>query len=224
LGGAPAPPGWWAGCFSEPAADDLLAPTSSLAQLLALQDPGESLQEVSACSARTDKGRPVTLKLYASGPGETTESILRRQSAALQTLNMGERVIRLDDSARTGNCHGLVFTGGLYWVPGAEVEPILRDNGYEQVKVARPGDVVVYRDEAGKILHTGLAWAVRGDEVLVESKWGKLGRFLHPAGVHGYTGAQHTFYRSPRPGHLLLGVEGGPSTISAPARASLRAF
>jgi len=53
------------------------------------------------------------------------------------------------------------------------------------------------------VIHTGLVRFVDDDGViLIESKWGPLGVYLHPPEAQPW-GHDFTFYRSPRPGHLL---------------------
>ena len=48
------------------------------------------------------------------------------------------------------NCHGWIFTGGRFWVKGTDVGQVLHDNRYEEVSETRVGDLIVYRDDAGK--------------------------------------------------------------------------
>jgi hypothetical protein len=126
-------------------------------------------------------------------------------------------VISLDVTASDSNCHGWVFTGGRYWVRGVTVEGILADNGYRKVATPRAGDLAVYRDSAGAILHTGLVRATLPDRpVLVESKWGAIGAFIHPVDVHPYDGSTCTYHRSPRDGHRLREAAGtGGSAVAA---------
>ena len=73
------------------------------------------------------------------------------------------------------NCHGLTFLDGDYWLLGSQVETILDDNDWVIVKhtKAQPGDVAVYRDLKGRIVHT--AKVIGRDttaHVLVKSKNG----------------------------------------------------
>jgi len=42
--------------------------------------------------------------------------------------------------------------------------------------------------------------------ILVESKWGMSGRFIHRHDRHPYANTTCAFYRSPRAGHLLHGI------------------
>lgn len=140
------------------------------------------------------------------------------------------QVIVADGASARSNCHGWVFTGGRYCIPGESVDAILRDNGYANVTDARAGDLVIYRDDAGDPIHTGVVKAVgEGGFVLVESKWGQLDVFWHTA-VNGAYGSRFDYWRSARAGHLLRlstaappdrrpnGTGDGP--VSAPARRS----
>ena len=116
------------------------------------------------------------------------------------------------------NCHGWVFTGGQFWLSGVEVAQILRDNDYQAVSVPRPGDIIVYR-RGPEIVHTGLVRAVDDLGVIIESKWGTRGRYIHVPENQDYAD-DFTYYRSGRQGHLLQGLASlpGPNTnVSAPA-------
>ena len=72
---------------------------------------------------------------------------------------------------------------------------------------AQAGDLIVYRSaETRKVLHTGLVSARSPQGMaLVESKWGRMGRFLHLPEDQTYS-CFWQFYRSPRKGHLLEGL------------------
>ena len=114
------------------------------------------------------------------------------------------RSIRLTDPSGASNCGGWVFTGGHHLVQCADIDSIIEDNGYEEVKKPRVGDLVIYRDDATAVVHTGrVAFLLNGEQPIAESKWGYQGVFLHlpegsPFGLHW------SFYRSSRPnGHLL---------------------
>jgi hypothetical protein len=64
------------------------------------------------------------------------------------------------------DCHGLTFTNGDYWIDNTEVDKILKGDGYKKVddtresksstslSKAKVGDVVIYRDANGNILHS----------------------------------------------------------------------
>jgi hypothetical protein len=111
--------------------------------------------------------------------------------------------IQVGNASKQSNCHGWVFTGGEFVLATQDIDKILSDNGYEQVADANPGDIVIYRGFQGEVLHTGLVRGVLDDgTVIVESKWGVAGRYLHRPEDQPY-GQQFAYYRSPREGHLL---------------------
>jgi hypothetical protein len=165
----------------------------------------------------TDVGRPVRVRAV-----EEDRSIEVRQASEQRVLNefrSNGRIIRLTQVDDSCNCHGWVFTGGRYWVSQHDVEHILVDNGYEVVTDPRPGDLAIYRD-THEISHTGVVRAVvEGMEPLVVGKWGWMGVFLHPANDSMY-GTNYQFYRSPREGHLLAGLETLPHSKEAPEKLS----
>jgi len=116
-------------------------------------------------------------------------------------------VIRCAPATDFTNCHGWVFTGGQYWVGGESVQQILDDNGYKPTTTPKAGDIVVYRNHVG-VSHTGLVRYTGGDGTppMVESKWAWMSAFLHPVDKSVY-GTDYTFYRSPRNGHVLAGLD-----------------
>jgi hypothetical protein len=72
--------------------------------------------------------------------------------------------------------------------------------------VPRPLDLAIYRDAKGEVAHIGIVRAIRPEVILIESKWGWGGLFLHPHEAHPYAPATCVFYRSERAGHLLQGL------------------
>jgi hypothetical protein len=108
-----------------------------------------------------------------------------------------EKVANLNPAA---NCHGWTFAGGRFAVHLKYVPHILGAHGYEVVPTPRVGDLAIYR-VGNEILHSGFVrHAAAEREVLVESKWGPFGVFLHPVDAH--QGAC-TFYRTSRRQHTL---------------------
>ena len=96
-----------------------------------------------------------------------------------------------------------------------DVDSILEDNAYHTVSKPIAGDVVVFRDPAGKVSHTGLVQAIMEDgRVLLESKWGKMGRYLHSPEQHAYATHQATYYRSYRVGHQLRAAKYAPKPVA----------
>jgi hypothetical protein len=156
----------------------------------------------------TDRGHPVPVH-------EPTDPRARAELAALETRMLdgngaGTHVIRRQPADDRSNCHGWVFTGGRYWVNGADVESILADNGYRVVAEPRPGDLIVYRQN-GAVAHSAVVrYVTPGLPVLVEGKWGVTGVYLHAAGESIY-GPDFAYYRADRPTHVLAGLDVPPA-------------
>lgn len=150
-------------------------------------------------TALTDKGRLVPLyrPLHPSPPELVAEE------EELVAEHLAGQVLGTAPAGSEYNCHGWIFTGGRYWVQPEDVEHILKDNGYRPVKRPRPGDLIIYRDDTGEIVHSGL---VRAEApVLIESKWGDGGRYVHTP--EGQVFAPHfRYFRSARVGHFLDGL------------------
>jgi hypothetical protein len=175
------------------------------ARLTPWDAPGAGPPAGATHRAWTDRGAPVTVydvKHETAPTDEVSEEFLARSH------DLALRLIRTAPPDRGTNCHGWLFTGGRYLVRGSEVERILADNGYQPVKEPRAGDVVVYRSNHGaSIIHSAVVRSVTEDGlILLESKWTSLGRYLHRPEDYG-TDADWTYYRSPRAGHLLRGID-----------------
>lgn len=149
--------------------------------------------------AETDLGRKIDVFSF----GET-ESMEATEELLLAEDRLAHAVIRLAGPSATHNCHGWVFTGGKFGIHSESVDQILADNGYTVIPEPEEGDLVVYRDSAGGVLHTGLVRLAGGDGlILVESKWGPLGLYLHAPEMQPW-GTHFSYYRSSRQGHLLM--------------------
>jgi hypothetical protein len=157
--------------------------------------------------AATDRGTNIVLKEPVGASDEHGAELSGAEERILRNAQLDKQVIRRGSVDDRSNCHGWVFTGARFFLSGADVELILRENGYEEHPKPQPGDLVVYR-QAGAIAHTGIVrYVSEGQPVLVESKWGELGVFLHPTDKSPY-GTNYTFHRSARAGHLLTGIRG----------------
>ncbi len=102
------------------------------------------------------------------------------------------------------NCHGLAYANRRAWIQSDQqfdpsshqVDPttqlildILRDDGYQPISQSEVeiGDIVLYRDgTGGRIFHSGIVVAVdsllgnpTNDILLIMSKWGPYGEYLH---------------------------------------------
>ena len=94
------------------------------------------------------------------------------------------------------NCHGWTFLAGQHGIGDQYVPVILDQHGYEVVEEPRYGDLAIYRGDNDAIVHSGFVrLTVPGHEILVESKWGPFGVFLHSAEAHH---GRCMFYRTAR--------------------------
>jgi hypothetical protein len=167
---------------------------------------------VQGVAAVTDRGYAVPVAV--AKPTHTKRQLdeVERRSGTLEQF--GDATIKLRPWDVNSNCHGWVFTGGRYIVGGDAVDAILQDNGYVPVKEPGPGDIAVYRAD-GEVTHTGLVRYVGADRsVVVESKWGWMGVFLHAADKSCY-GTNYTYYHTARGGNLLKGIESPAVPLAA---------
>jgi len=153
---------------------------------------------VRATHAFTDTGRAISLfhfKVYSTS--EEVERFMR------STEKERSQIIRLMEANPASNCHGWIFTGGRYGIRDSEVWSIVADNGYAEVTEPLEGDLVVYMT-GDQIRHSGLVrMAGKHAPVLIESKWGPFGVYLHAVEQQPFAGTCK-FYRSPRHDHLLV--------------------
>ncbi|QEL16590.1 hypothetical protein [Limnoglobus roseus] len=157
-------------------------------------------------TAVTDRGYPIPLS-HARTPRPKAETT-RIENEALAALTLGNATIRRQPANDDSNCHGWVFTGGRYIVPGSVVGQILQDNGYAVVTTPSPGDLIVYRNSSAEVMHTAIVrYVAPGRPPMVEGKLGWMGVYLHCADECCY-GTNYTFHRSRRDGDLLKGIGG----------------
>lgn len=98
----------------------------------------------------------------------------------LNDPHFAQQIIRTAPPELLYNCHGWTFTRGQRSVSEEEVDELLRSGRYRKVTVPMTGDIVIYYDKEGNVCHSGIIKATgRQGFVLVESKWGCAGRFLH---------------------------------------------
>jgi len=165
-------------------------------------------------SAYTDRGS--ALPLWKAAP-ETATTPSETEGNFVRTQRLDLKVIQTSPPDLNYNCHGWIFAAGQHWVRGKSIDQILRENDYRAVTQPQPGDLAVYRDPQGEVAHTALVRMINPDGmVLVESKWGQLGRFLHTSTQHAYAAYPCTFYRSVRDGHVLRGIQ-----LPVPAKPSM---
>ncbi len=174
-----------------------LAQSDSLMQSV---DPASIPMPLETFTGRTDQG--ATIDLYTAHVDHVTDDI-----SWLHEHDYDFRLMRLDGPDDTCNCHGYVFTGGKHWVLGRDVPAILRDNGYFEVSEPQAGDIAVYRDVEGIVAHTGMVRAAgQGIAVLVESKWGQYGVYLHPSSQCPYPGTPSYFRTNRKDQTHLIGL------------------
>jgi hypothetical protein len=102
-------------------------------------------------------------------------------------------------------CHDWTF-GGTRYSDGTPVATLLAD--YRPVIQPRPADVIVYWGPSGEAVHSGVVRAVgHGEFVVIESKWGHLGRYLHLTGVSHFP-SRYTYHRRVTDAYLQA-VSGG---------------
>jgi hypothetical protein len=170
----------------------------------------DQLRKADRPPATTDLGQDVALWEL---PTDDVPQLAEADREFVRNYAVEARAIRTAAADSHSNCHGWVFAGGRYWLTPDGVEEILRDNGYHEAANPRAGDVVVYRDPTGKVLHSGIVRGTSDDgRILVESKWGALGRFIHITDDQPYA-ASPTFYHSDRAGNLIRGLDGSPSPV-----------
>ncbi len=150
--------------------------------------------------AYTDRGRSVRLLGFPPSDDADAEELRRHEQWYSKLHEMS--LIRIAPADRLSNCHGWVFTNGHYNLHSEDIDIILEDNGYRVVSEPIVGDLVVFRDGLDRVTHTGVVRLVLGRLILIESKWGHLGVYLHPVEEQPY-GNDWSFMRSDRPNHLL---------------------
>jgi hypothetical protein len=165
------------------------------------------LSPAQAGVALTDAGNSVPL--FAASVAQEAVNLRREEEMVVRRLSLGTQLIRTAGPGLEANCHGWVFAGGRHWLRGGAIAGILTDNGYKLVSRPQVNDLIIYRNPQGQISHSGVVRALLPSGVLIESKWGQMGRFLHTPGESCYRGHTYLFYHSERTTHLLRGLEGG---------------
>jgi hypothetical protein len=103
---------------------------------------------------------------------------------------------RVSEACPVYNCHGLTFGSRRTQVTHS-VLPILEDDGFDLIpeKDARAGDVVLYSNPRGEVVHSGFVVARKSVEIItgsqsiipiIWSKWGKGYEMIHPVGECPY--------------------------------------
>lgn len=170
-----------------------------------------SRDEIPGIRLVTDQGRQIKLYRFV-----LTEEADEAEQQWVEEGRLECHIIRTGDVDPASNCHGWVFTGGRYAIHPDDVGDIVTDNGYQRVETPRKDDLILYRDDRGAILHTGVVLEVVNENlVLIESKWGPLGRYLHPPEFQPY-GTNFGYYRSSRDGHQVPVISLADKSSTAP--------
>lgn len=167
-----------------------LYPPAGKATLL-LSTPGNK-KVVHEFVAMTDRDRPIRVYRMAEDGSKPLDA------NEVYNLDFTESTIQRGPADHGANCHGWVFLDSQFLIPGESVQEILDDNGYELSDEPKAGDIIVYRTDNREIIHSGLVRGVLNDgTIVIESKWGIEGIFLHaPEGTPYST--LFEYYRSPR--------------------------
>jgi len=166
--------------------------------------------------AVTDRGRRIPLFQYETlalpmnghhyalnSEAERREFVAVAESRFLSnTMPNTNQVVRLIDPDPRANCHGWVFLEGRFGIESPHLPSILKDQGYFVVQEPRAGDLVTF-ESRGELIHSGIVGERDGEgRILIESKWGPFGVYLHGLAAQPFPGAC-TFYRSERSGRVL---------------------
>src|SRR5262249_13589574 len=92
--------------------------------------------------APTGTGRLIPLFRPAQSTAEAMASFPEQEF--LHKRKLDQHLIQTGPVDASYNCHGWVFAGGKFWVRGAAVPDILKDNGYFTVARPQPGDIAVF--------------------------------------------------------------------------------
>lgn len=125
----------------------------------------------------------------------------RRELIRRVSVSMPEAILR-SGPTKMYNCHGLTFANRRAWVENVppldpttvqSIEGVLEEDGYRPVNLQEVeiGDVAAYREDPdGHIHHTGIVVQVdsafgemTNQVLLIMSKWGQNGEFLHTPNV-----------------------------------------
>jgi hypothetical protein len=154
----------------------------------------------------SDAGRP--LPLYRIAEHLSQVELSATDSSLFDAWGLSGHVIRTGAASDEYNCHGWVFAEGHYWVKGEDVPTILEDNGYRSTAQPQVGDIVIYRDYGAHVAHSGVVRVANPDNpILIESKLGKGGRFVHTPEALRY-GVDLTYYHTARPDHSIFSHHG----------------
>jgi len=121
-----------------------------------------------------------------------------------------EGIVKQNDATKSYNCHSFAFDKSKQWLgiktnadPTGQIalNTIIADQGYVPLKIPEvpmPGDLIIYKDTAGNIIHSGKVTKAdgMGGVTEVQSKWAWAGEYLHHPDISPY-GTTWEILRSP---------------------------
>lgn len=142
---------------------------------------GESVDESLALQTRQKRRIPNEFRALDKHPDTLAE--------LARMFGVSHPFARLVCSSALYNCGGLVFGSRRVWIEPEEFLRILEDDGYELITDSpSPGDIVLYGTSldpegiahVGVVHHAPVASSPQADhEILVRSKWGDAGEYVH---------------------------------------------
>jgi hypothetical protein len=133
---------------------------------------------------------------------------MERHPAAMQAARdmflKAHPTLRVRSLSAVYNCMGMIFASRRTYVEPEHLQRILEDDEYQRIPSrdeALPGDVVVYRNEQGTVVHVGVVAQMITNlregtrEVEVLSQWGGDGEYFHRADdVHPQLGSPSEYW------------------------------
>ncbi|MCB2262164.1 MAG: PAAR domain-containing protein [Candidatus Thiosymbion ectosymbiont of Robbea hypermnestra] len=100
---------------------------------------------------------------HGGAPGDTFvvqeyELVLQDGSTIKATKSLGRydpttrRIV--PDARMDTDCHGVTFADGKYWINDGEVDDLLAGGGFSKTNTPQPGDVLIYRNQGGDVVHS----------------------------------------------------------------------
>lgn len=117
-----------------------------------------------------------------------------------QGISTTDGVNYTPDHRMDTDCHGVSFTGGKYWISDPDVPAVLRGGGFHATTTPKVGDVGVFRDANGNVVHSVTVTKVdpKTGAVLEVSGLGGLEMHEHvnspPSSAWGDPSATITYY------------------------------
>lgn len=106
----------------------------------------------------------------------------------IEDLRTDHPHVQLRSCSGVYNCVGHIFAARRTWVDNDHLPKILSRDGYslvlDKTKLWK-GDIVIYENAQGELSHVGQVMEIKNNvadgtrEIVVLSKWGALGEYLH---------------------------------------------